>query len=606
MLKRLLPAALLGIVLFASPEAVCLASPAPATQTQAATRPATTKPATTTRPKRISRRQLAVMQRRAMAALQRKQYARAVQLFEQVLKYAPKNPGSLYNTACAYSLKGDKAEAIDFLRRSLEAGWADFGHIGRDSDLDNIREEAAFKALLADRAKFIQKAVGKTITRLHAHLKKKGVDPKTYKTFIDSARNFIYLHGKTEEQLATFCDELAGYAEYQWEHLFTHRSDKPLYIVVLTEKDTPKVMRGGIGGFFSPNLNTLFCGDLAGYKLSRTSVVIHEFTHALHFADFRARGQMQPIWSLEGLATLFETSDRGETVTPQPNMRLIPVQAAVRDGKAFGWKKLFSLNQRDFMKKAGLAYAQSRYVFYYLYEQGLLKEFYDAFSQGKGKRTASHALRAITKVCGKPAAEVEKEWQAWVLDQPMPPFAFAGFQTVDVADYVEVQIIIPDGPADKHGIKEGDRITMIDGKPVAKKNDVASTVADHMAGDVVEVEVLRGDEKKLLRLTFGNRGEQIARMRDKPGAYLGLVAMWKKGKVTVTQVARKSPAAKAGLKVGEVIQEVDGEPLTSARDLAATVRKYRPGHKLKLKVQASDGKVRTVTVMLGLPPRRRR
>ena len=53
-----------------------------------------------------------------------------------------------YNAACLYSLMNNLPKAIENLRKSMELGYLHFGHISRDSDLDNIRESEEFKALI--------------------------------------------------------------------------------------------------------------------------------------------------------------------------------------------------------------------------------------------------------------------------------------------------------------------------------------------------------------------------------------------------------------------------------------------------------------------------
>jgi mannose-6-phosphate isomerase-like protein (cupin superfamily) len=53
-----------------------------------------------------------------------------------------------FNLACLESLRGNKEEALDALRRAIE-GWDDFRKYAKeDSDLDAIRDEAAFKELV--------------------------------------------------------------------------------------------------------------------------------------------------------------------------------------------------------------------------------------------------------------------------------------------------------------------------------------------------------------------------------------------------------------------------------------------------------------------------
>src|SRR5262249_46003397 len=56
-----------------------------------------------------------------------------------------------YNIACAYSLKGDKKPALDHFEKSLDAGFDDYDHIQKDTDLDNIRNEPRFKEIILKR-----------------------------------------------------------------------------------------------------------------------------------------------------------------------------------------------------------------------------------------------------------------------------------------------------------------------------------------------------------------------------------------------------------------------------------------------------------------------
>jgi serine protease Do len=65
----------------------------------------------------------------------------------------------------------------------------------------------------------------------------------------------------------------------------------------------------------------------------------------------------------------------------------------------------------------------------------------------------------------------------------------------------------------------------------------------------------------------------------------------------VTQVESDSPAAKAGVKVGDVIRELDGKQIPDAGELQVEVGQKRPGTTIKLSV-LRDGKNMTVPVTL--------
>jgi len=65
----------------------------------------------------------------------------------------------------------------------------------------------------------------------------------------------------------------------------------------------------------------------------------------------------------------------------------------------------------------------------------------------------------------------------------------------------------------------------------------------------------------------------------------------------VTQVEPDSPGAKAGLKVGDVISEINGQKVSDAGELQVEVGQKRPGTTLKLMV-LRDGKDLTIPVTL--------
>jgi serine protease Do len=65
----------------------------------------------------------------------------------------------------------------------------------------------------------------------------------------------------------------------------------------------------------------------------------------------------------------------------------------------------------------------------------------------------------------------------------------------------------------------------------------------------------------------------------------------------VTQVEPDSPGAKAGLQIGDVITEIDGQKVSDAGELQVLVGQKQPGTKIMLKV-LRDGKTITVPVTL--------
>lgn len=75
-------------------------------------------------------------------------YDLAAQAFETSAARGYREGASLYNTACALSLKEDRAHALDYVQKSIEAGFDDPGQIRKDEDLDNVRGEPRYRELL--------------------------------------------------------------------------------------------------------------------------------------------------------------------------------------------------------------------------------------------------------------------------------------------------------------------------------------------------------------------------------------------------------------------------------------------------------------------------
>lgn len=73
---------------------------------------------------------------------------KAVSLVNDILKKNDK--GDYYDAACLYSIMGEKETSIAYLRKALELGFRRFAHIKRDRDLNNIRNEDAYKILIEE------------------------------------------------------------------------------------------------------------------------------------------------------------------------------------------------------------------------------------------------------------------------------------------------------------------------------------------------------------------------------------------------------------------------------------------------------------------------
>jgi serine protease Do len=94
------------------------------------------------------------------------------------------------------------------------------------------------------------------------------------------------------------------------------------------------------------------------------------------------------------------------------------------------------------------------------------------------------------------------------------------------------------------------------------------------------------------KVTRGKIGVGIQNVSRDLADSLGLA---KAEGAAVSNVEEGSPAAKAGLEVGDVVLKIDGHPIEGSADLSRTIRAVKPGNKVTLAVWRG-GKARDITI----------
>ncbi|MEL6746389.1 MAG: trypsin-like peptidase domain-containing protein, partial [Pseudomonadota bacterium] len=140
-----------------------------------------------------------------------------------------------------------------------------------------------------------------------------------------------------------------------------------------------------------------------------------------------------------------------------------------------------------------------------------------------------------------------------------------------------------DGPASNSELQVGDAIIAVNGSKVENSRDLARKIADLSPGAVAAITVLRdGSEREIdVELgTFPGASTEVASLTPEPQnedepremASLGLTLAPKSAEgadgVAIVKVAPDSEAAEKGLREGDVILEVAGREVTTAKDVA--------------------------------------
>jgi serine protease Do len=141
-------------------------------------------------------------------------------------------------------------------------------------------------------------------------------------------------------------------------------------------------------------------------------------------------------------------------------------------------------------------------------------------------------------------------------------------------------------PASRSGLRRGDVIVKVEGQPVASSGEFRNAIASAGANRNVSLELYRDSKPMTLSAALGESPSDAAPARPQPGEKtrapevdgltlsdlgpetrraFGIADSVDKGAV-ITNVTPGGPAARAGLRPGDVLLEVNRKPVASARE----------------------------------------
>jgi serine protease Do len=159
-----------------------------------------------------------------------------------------------------------------------------------------------------------------------------------------------------------------------------------------------------------------------------------------------------------------------------------------------------------------------------------------------------------------------------------------------------VEEVEPGSPAATAGLASGDVILSVDGTPVAHSEELPRLVALHHPGTQVKLGVLHERKERDVSVTLaaiqdkGSADSSPAPSTDESStgaSDLGVSVVDADGQVVVERVAPDGPAD-GKLRRGDVIEEIDRQPVTSAAVLVARVRAAPAGRLILLRVKHGD------------------
>jgi serine protease Do len=167
-----------------------------------------------------------------------------------------------------------------------------------------------------------------------------------------------------------------------------------------------------------------------------------------------------------------------------------------------------------------------------------------------------------------------------------------------------VQAVEPGKPADRAGVRHGDVVVEIDGKPIRNNRELIDYISYLPVGTEVKIVVLRegkrqtltartaerpneGDDdseasasvtepvRDRLGMTITDITAELRRLYNLPEAQRGVV---------ITDVKNVSPAGEANISEGDVISEVHGTRVNNVEEFRAAVGRLRSGQRARFYV----------------------
>ena len=207
--------------------------------------------------------------------------------------------------------------------------------------------------------------------------------------------------------------------------------------------------------------------------------------------------------------------------------------------------------------------------------------------------------------------------------------ALANLKVAGVKEGVFVDSVTPGGPSAKAGMREGDVITSINGKPISDGNQLVGVVSTTPVGSTLNIVVNREGKPHDLKVVVGDLaqifpeqygagreaaphggestavsfGMSVMPLTDRQMDNLGLK---QKGGVQVTSIEPNSFAEDIGLAQNDIITSINRQPVNTVDDLQHLRSTLKPGDAVQFRVLRRNGRSQdwSATFVAGTLPAR--
>lgn len=195
------------------------------------------------------------------------------------------------------------------------------------------------------------------------------------------------------------------------------------------------------------------------------------------------------------------------------------------------------------------------------------------------------AKNVVEQLKGK--GKVIRGWLGVLVQQITPEIAEG--MNLKEAEGGLVSDVTPGGPAEKAGIRRGDIIVEFNGHKIEKMVDLPRMVAVTSPGTEVQVKVIREKKEMNVTVRIGELPDKIAGKGEEVKEKLGLTVqeitpqitdqfnLGEEKGVVITGVEAGSIAQEAGFQPGDVILEINRQPIRSIDDYKSVVERLERG-----------------------------